>query len=292
MVERAMNDMGANPVRIFHGIDFSGDVTRWTPGCGRFNMNRCNVWIATAEARADALVLVDLRPVQHLSGGEHPFERLVALLANGDYCAAGIDAPFSLPERHMPVGGWRALLRDVATFPKGGRPFPEGEELVAYAERNAPLAGRRQPLRKTERTWADRGLSVRSTLFNENRGGAPFTVACLTLLAKVERPVWPWAREDRGLLVEAFPACQLLHWRLPYSGYANSYPCPEREAILERVSERISMPKGLHEHCRYSADALDAVLCLFAAKAAFDGLATVDDSLAAEHEGWISTHPV
>ena len=56
-------------------------------------MYRCNVWIATAEERADALVLVDLRPVQHLSGGKHPFERLVALLANGDYCAAGIDAP-------------------------------------------------------------------------------------------------------------------------------------------------------------------------------------------------------
>ena len=285
-----MNDTTADPVRIFHGIDFSGDVRKWKPGCGRDNMYRCNVWIATAEERADALVLVDLRPVQHLPGGKHPFERLVALLANGDYCAAGIDAPFSLPARHIPVGGWRALLRDVATLPKEGQPFPKGEELVAYAERNAHLA-ERQPLRKTER-WARKGLgSVRSTLFNKNRGGAPFTVACLTLLAMVERPVWPWDYAGRGLLAEAFPARQLLQWTLPCSSYASSYPCPEREAILKQVSERISMPEDLREHCRHSADALDAALCLFAAKAAFEGLATVGDAAAAEGEGWIAVHP-
>ena len=309
-MKRAMNDISADSVRIFHGIDFSGDVTRWTPGRGRFNINGCNVWIATAEARADALDLVGLRPVQDLrrlrgrehpferpvqyrSGGEHPFERLAALLAEGDYCAAGIDAPFSIPERHLPVGGWQALLRDVATFSKEGRPFPNGEELVAYASQNADLLRDRQPLRKTEQAWAKQGLSnVRSTLFNENRGGAPFTVACLTLLAKVEGPVWPWDYANRGLLAEAFPACQLLQWTLRHSGYASSYPCPEREAILEQISKRISMPEDLREHCRYSADALDAVLCLFAAKAAFEGLATVGDAAAAEGEGWIAVHPV
>lgn len=306
MVERAMNDIGADPVRIFHGIDFSGDVTRWTPGCGRFNINSCNVWIATAEARADAMDLVGLRPVQdlrhlrgrehpferpvqHLPGGEHPFERLLALLADGDYCAAGIDAPFSLPERHMPTGGWPELLRDVETLSKESRPFAKGEELVAYAQETAPLA-ESKPLRKTERAWADRGLNVRSTLSNKRRGGAPFTFACLTLLAKVERSVWPWAREDRGLLVEAFPACQLLEWGLVYRGYASSCPSPEREAILEHISGRISMPANLREQGRRSADALDAVLCMFAAKAAAEGLATVA-SAAANLEGWIAAHP-
>lgn len=301
-----MNDIGANPVRIFHGIDFSGDVTRWTPGCGRFNINRCNVWIATAEARADALGLVGLRPVQdlrhlrgrehpferpvqHLQGSEHPFERLLALLAEGDYCAAGIDAPFSLPERHMPAGGWPELLRDVETLPKEGRPFAKGKELVAYAQKTAPFA-ESKPLRKTEQAY--KGLNVRSTLSNKKRGGAPFTVACLTLLAKVERPVWPWAREARSLLVEAFPASQLLEWGLDYNDYANSYPSPKRDAILEHISGRISIPANLREHCRYSADALDAVLCLFAAKAAFEGLATVGDAAAAKGEGWIAVHPV
>jgi len=283
--KRVMSDVGTDPVRVFHGIDFSGDHRMWTPGC-----RRSNVWIATAEAQGDAMRLVELRPVQQLPGSEHPFERLVALLADGDYCAAGIDAPFSLPARHLPSGGWLELLPAVDAFPTGSRPFAKGEELVAYAGRNAPLRSPK-PLRKTERAWADRGLNVRSTLFNENRGGAPFTVACLTLLARVGRPAWPWAADDRGLLVEAFPACQLHQWDMPHKRYAESYPSPERNRILEQILLRIEIPDHLRAYCKCSADALDAVMCLFAAKAAFEGLATVGDAAAAEGEGWIAVHP-
>ena len=43
--------------------------------------------------------------------------------------------------------------------------------------------------------------------------------------------------------------------------------------------------------CQDSADALDAVLCLFSAKAAADGLAVVDDPAASERKGWIAVHP-
>ena len=279
-----MGDVGTDPVRIFYGIDFSGNHRMWTPGC-----RRSNVWIATASEQAGALSLVDLRPVQQLRGREHPFERLVALLANGDYCAAGIDAPFSLPKLHVPVDGWRALLRDVAVFSKEGRPFPKGEELVAYAERNFPLA-KLKPLRHTEQLWKCQGLNVRSTLWDGPRGGAAFTIACLTLLERVGAPVWPWDNGD-NLLVEAFPACQLRQWGLASRGYASSYPSPEREAILEGISSRIEIPDRLRECCRCSADALDAVLCLFAAKAAAEQLATVGDAAAAEREGWIAVHP-
>ena len=45
------------------------------------------------------------------------------------------------------------------------------------------------------------------------------------------------------------------------------------------------------EPCQDSADALDAVLCLFSAKAAADGLAVVDDPAAFERKGWIAVHP-
>ena len=45
------------------------------------------------------------------------------------------------------------------------------------------------------------------------------------------------------------------------------------------------------EPCQDSADALDAVLCLFSAKAAADGLAVVDDPAASERKGWIAVHP-
>ena len=34
----------ARMLTVVHGIDFSGDAQKWTPGCGR-----SNVWIATAQ---------------------------------------------------------------------------------------------------------------------------------------------------------------------------------------------------------------------------------------------------
>lgn len=73
--------------------------------------------------------------------------------------------------------------------------------------------------RHTESEWQTRGVNVRSTLWNGPRGGAPFTVACLTLLHRTGRPIWPWCRDEKNCLVEAFPAAQLRHWKLPFIGY-------------------------------------------------------------------------
>ena len=218
-------------------------------------------------------------------------DRLVGLLARGDYCAAAIDAPFAIPDRHLPVGGWPTLLRDVEGLPTGSRPFAKGERLVTYAQQNASLE-KKKPLRETEQAWVGRGVNVRSTLWNGPRGGAPFTVACITLLAKVNRPVWPWTRADRGLLVEAFPAGQLREWELSHTGYTGSFPSAERDNILMEVSRFLEIPDPLRSCCRSNPDALDAALCLFAARAAVDRLATPGDSTAAAtREGWIATHP-
>lgn len=282
-----MNDTATDPTGVLHGIDFSGNHRMWTSGCGR-----SNVWIATAKTRLGVGVmrLFELRPVQHLPGSAHPFERLVALLERGDYCAAAIDAPFSLPARHMPAGGLPRLLRDVERFPTENRPFAKGADLVAYAEQNARLQ-QKKPLRNTEQAWADKGVNIRSTLWDGPRGGAPFTVTCLTLLARVGGPVWPWTHADRGLLVEAFPAGQLHDWELAHQGYAESGPSPNRDRILEEVSRCIEIPDAMYRCCRSNADALDAVLCLFAAKAAVEGQATAEGPAAAQHEGWIATHP-
>ena len=272
-------------IETLYGIDFSGNYTMWTPGCGR-----SNVWIATARAQPDAMSLVDLQRVQQLPGEAHPFERLASLLAHSDYRAAAIDAPFSIPARYLPEGGWQTVLRDVEAFPKARRPFAKGAELVAYACQNAPLQVKK-PLRRTEQSWADKGVNVRSTLWNGPRGGAPFTVACLSLLAKVKGPVWPWTRADRGLLVEAFPAGQLRAWDLEHKGYAASDPSSRRDSILEAVSRRIEIPDPLRRCCRSNADALDAVVCLFAARAVVHELTKPEDPAAAACEGWIATHP-
>ena len=268
-----------------HGIDFSGNVRMWTPGCGH-----SNVWIATAELRANRPQLTALRQVQHLPGTSHPFDRLVTLLAAEDYRAAAIDAPFALPARHMPVGGFPIMLRDVACFEKEHRPFAKGKRLVEYGESIAPLE-KLKPLRKTEQVWCDRGVNVRSTLWNKPRGGAPFTAASLTLLCKAGRPVWPWVRSRPGLLVEAFPAAQLRQWKLPHQRYDGPNRCAARSRILEAIASRIQIPRPWYSACEESADALDSVLCVFAAIAVANSLAPIEDSAAAEHEGWIAVHP-
>ena len=272
-------------VASVHGIDFSGNEKMWRPGC-----RRSNVWIATAELRADLLELVALRRVQVLPGTSHPFDRLVVFLAGDNYLAAAMDAPFALPSRHMPVGGFPVLLRDVARFETGRRPFAKGEMLREYGKSIASLK-KPKPLRKTEQIWSDRGCSVRSTLWNKARPGAPFSTASLTLLHKAGRPVWPWARSGPGLLVESFPAGQLRQWNLPHKGYHGPKGRATRSTILNAIAPRIQIPDSWYSACQESADALDSVLCLFAAIAAADNMAPIEDPAAAEHEGWIAVYP-
>src|SRR5262249_18740356 len=92
------------------GIDFSGNHLRWRPKC-----RTSNVWIVELHRAGEAIVLHDVRRVQDLAGEGEPFERLAALLASGDYVAAGIDAPFSIPDQFVrAVGGHAALLKLVA----------------------------------------------------------------------------------------------------------------------------------------------------------------------------------
>src|SRR5262245_7367572 len=159
----------------FLGIDFSGGASPWKATCAR-----PTVWIATLEA----FRLADLRPVQKLEGDGTPFERLVALLHEGRFRAAAIDAPFSLPQEHLPAGGHAQLLRDMAELKVADdRPFPRGEAIVAYASKVAPIRSAKT-YRQTEQAC---GALARSTLWNGARPGAPFTAACLTLLSRVQR---------------------------------------------------------------------------------------------------------
>ena len=70
------------------------------------------------------------------------------------------------------------------------------------------------------------------------------------------------------LLVESFPAGQLHHWNLPHEGYDGPDGKSARATILDAISPRIQIPGYLRTLCQDSADALDAVLCLFSAKVA------------------------
>ena len=186
------------------GIDFSGNFRMWSAGCGN-----SNVWIAEVQQGVSRSKLVGLKRVQELGGDGPPFNRLVQYLRESDFDAAAIDAPFSIPAQYLPAGGHGTLLELVSSIkPIDGRPFPSAQQFVSCI-----LSGRspatKKPLRHTEAYWQEKGVNVRSTLWTGPRGGAAMTAAGLKLLHEVGRPLWPWQRSERGLLVEAFPAAQL-----------------------------------------------------------------------------------
>jgi len=246
---------------MYLGIDFSGGAKPW-----KTRNSRPTVWVSRVED-IDAPRLTDLRPVQNLSGEGEPFTRLLALLSAGDYVAAGIDAPFSIPAKFLPPGGHSELLNRInRLLPAPDRPFAPGAALVTLAAEVAPF-DQKKPLRETEQVWVKRGINTRSTLWNGPRGGAAFTAACLTLLARSGRPVWPW-NFGSGMLVEAFPAAQLRIWALPHHGYGKTQQYDTREQILVGLSQILDFTTADRDTMLRSPDALDAVIASFAAIAA------------------------
>jgi hypothetical protein len=260
--------------RRYLGIDFSGDARKWGPALG---MHRRTVWIASVlQSASGRLVLNELRSVQDLpKGADHPFDRLVQLLSTADFVAAGIDAPFSIPARYLPEGGWKDLIEHIDSIACGSRPFPKGERLLAFSP---PME--KKPLRKTELIW--KRCSPRSTLWNGHRGGAPFTVACLKLIGRTQCSIWPWASSGPRLLVEAYPAAQLEHWGLRGQS---------RSTAIEYLSGKMDL--GCHAAVMNDcADAFDAVVCSFGAIAAVakDNVPSVERQYALS-EGWIAVSP-
>jgi hypothetical protein len=262
----------------FLGIDFSGGAGPWRDVC-----SRPTVWIATLEA----FRLTDLCPVQDLPGEGAPFDRLVELLTEGRYRAAAIDAPFSLPAAHMPSGGHARLLSDIGEMPPADdRPFPRGEAIVDYATGFAEISAPKV-WRETEKSC---GAMARSTLWNGARPGAPFTAACLTLLHRAKRPIWPW-KDAQGMLVEAFPAAQLRAWDLPNANYSQPEEKPIRAKIVASLERR-----GLDIHPAYrkqmlaSPDALDAVIAAFGGRAAANRQLRHEKPATWKLEGAIAVH--
>lgn len=244
------------------GIDFSGDHLKWQPH------RKSNIYVAQVCLLKGKPVLRTLQTVQELPGQEVPFQRLVRLLRARNFIAAAIDAPFSIPREYLPYGGHRMLLGQVAGIERQNRPFPAAQDFICCV-----LAGRnmssRKPLRECELAWKQRKINVRSTLWDRPRGGAAMTAACLVLLYESQCPVWPWHKaSEPGLLVEAFPAAQLCHWGMEFQRYNGDSPesLLKRAKLVDSLSELIGIPNvSLKKKMEQSADALDAVLCAFAA---------------------------
>ena len=269
------------------GIDFSGNHKMWSAGCGR-----SNVWISQIQRSRDAnnhFVLCDLKRVQQLPGEDHPFSRLGRYLAQRKFAAAGIDAPFSVPARFVPPGGHQSLLTEVALLEHAGRPFAGGKVFVNFLTQGCGL-DTKKPLRLTEKEWSAHRVNIRSTLWAGHRGGAPMTAACLKLLYLSGCPLWPWTSQGPGLLVEAFPAGQLNHWRLPSEQYSKDVDThfANREKIVAGLESRLDLRRW-RETLLSTADAIDAVVCALAAAAVTcKKLGTVPDMNVADREGWIA----
>jgi hypothetical protein len=273
------------------GIDFSGNHVSWRSHC-----TNSNVWICRVESEDKSVPQVtELHTVQCLPGQSSPFERLAELLAGKLFAAAAIDAPFSLPQRHVPADGWLELLKKVHSLDLAGNvPFPSGAALIALAKSIAELE-QSKPLRLTEKYWREQRVNVRSTLWWKPRGGAPFAAACMKLLTMAKfPPCWPWTNAEQGLIAEAFPTAQLQSWKLPYEKYDGPRGTEVRCQIICGLESQSRINFGrFRPAVEQSADALDAVIASFAAIAAHQGYATypITDRSTVLLEGWIAIHP-
>ena len=273
------------------GIDFSGNIQMWKPGC-----RTSNVWIAEickSSLPKNLYYLTDLKRIQELPGSEPPFLRLARFLAKREFAACAIDAPFSVPAEFVPAGGQKSLLAEVGSLVDGRRPFPDGRLFVALVTSTRKLA-RKKPLRTTEDEWLRKKVNIRSTLWAGARGGAPMTAACLTLLHLSSCPMWPWTLGGPGLLIEAFPAGQLKHWDLPFQQYSGrtDIHCANRRMILNGLRRRVDLG-AWEEILLPCADAIDAVVCALTAAAVTHGsVAIAPDASISDREGWIAISPL
>jgi hypothetical protein len=273
------------------GIDFSGNKRQWNP-----NAKASNVWIAVVEDYGSYQALTSLQRVQQLPGQGRPFARLSDLLSNGNFSAAAIDAPFSVPwwffERAFP--DHPGLLAVVDELPLTlAQDFPSGNAFVAAVSAGIQFDFTK-PLRVTEFYWQGRGVNTRSAVWAGARPGAPFASACIKLLASAERPVWPWAHSECIPLIEAYPAAQLRHWGLPYVQYNGPAGQANRDAIVADLlaNRDIQINYEFQSTIQGDADALDSVLSCYAARAVIQnklGVALPPFD-AWRLEGWIAVH--
>ena len=266
------------------GIDFSGSADEW-----QASRRNSSVWIAFASADGPRLRIDDLKPVQKLPGVGAPFERLRALLAAEPDATAAIAAPFSLPRRYAASAA--LLWAEAASLAPPGRPFGSGADLVASLAPESRPNGLRL-YRACEAAWRKRRLEVRSSLSCGPGQGAAAALACMTLLHLHAGPIWPFRPDgDGAMLVEAFPPAQLSAWGLSPTGHGGRKP--QAASARLKILQALARDHGLRaaddvlRRSAESADALDAVICAYAAKAMAEGRHPRRLPAVARSEGWM-----
>jgi hypothetical protein len=94
-----------------------------------------------------------------------------------------------------------------------------------------------------------------------------------------------------AVLVEAFPAAQLCRWGLPfiqYNGREHAATMNRRSILLGMEERGLVIDQQARLSCEASPDALDAVVCMFAASAVADEQVAVAPGKLAKTEGHIA----
>ena len=99
---------------------------------------------------------------------------------------------------------------------------------------------------------------------------------------------WEWPPAELISTVEVYPAATLKVHGFRAGGYKKPNQTPERKEIISNLEELIELPPDLLQKLESSADVLDAVVCLLAARDFLTGKAMPpSDRNLAEIEGWI-----
>ncbi len=99
---------------------------------------------------------------------------------------------------------------------------------------------------------------------------------------------WEWPPAELISAIEVYPAATLKAHQFRSSGYKKPNQTAERKEIIKKLEPIVELPSDLLQKMDASADVLDAVVCLLAARDFLLGEAMrpIDRNLA-EIEGWI-----
>lgn len=205
---------------------------------------------------------------------ERPAVSIVAeWLAGATQALLAIDAPL----------GWPAPLASVLVGHKAGN--------VLAATSNDMF--RRETDRFVRRQVGKTPLDVGADRIARTAHAALGILADLRKVSGAEIPL-AWSHDSlTGIAaIEVYPAATLLVHGFRSSGYKEPQHVDEREEIVADLAGLLALPPD-RSRLTSSADALDAVVCLLAAKDFLDGrtLGPVDTDLAYQ-EGWIWTAPL
>lgn len=210
-----------------------------------------------------------------------------------EVCAGERSAVFIMAE--WLTGATEALLAIDAPF---GWPASLARALVCHKAGDALTAMPNDMFRRETDCFIQ--LQVRKTPLDVGADRIARTAhAALSILGelrKVTGAAVPLAWNHDSLpglaAIEVYPAATLIVHGFRSSGYKEPPQTSERAEIVSQLAGVLMLPADTSQMMTSNADALDAVVCLLAAKDFLDGLAMkpVNADLAAQ-EGWIWTAP-